>query len=164
MRIGGLMAMSAAIVLFTGCAAQGPDTAQSAAHGTHAQSGDGARPVLYDTLGSYSYKITTNSAEAQRWFDQGLRLVYGFNHHEAQRAFREAARLDPSCAMCFWGIAITEGSNYNDPTNLEREEKAATAAARQRTPSAVRDPHPATRTAISRPPRSNSTLIEFYSG
>jgi tetratricopeptide (TPR) repeat protein len=128
MRIDGLMAISAAVVLFTGCAAQGPDTAQSAAHGAHAQSGDGARPVLYDTLGSYSYKITTKSAEAQRWFDQGLRLVYGFNHHEAQRAFREAARLDPSCAMCFWGIAITEGSNYNDPTNAEREKKAATAA------------------------------------
>ena len=128
MRIDGLMAMSVAVVLFTGCAAQGPDTAQSAAHGAHAQSSDGARPVLYDTLGSYSYTITTNSAEAQRWFDQGLRLVYGFNHHEAQRAFREAARLDPSCAMCFWGIAITEGSNYNDPTNAEREKKAATAA------------------------------------
>jgi tetratricopeptide (TPR) repeat protein len=128
MRIDGVMAISAAVVLFTGCAAQGPDTAQSAAHGAHAQSGDGGRPVLYDTLGSYSYKITTNSAEAQRWFDQGLRLVYGFNHHEAQRAFREAARLDPSCAMCFWGIAITEGSNYNDPTNAEREKKAATAA------------------------------------
>jgi tetratricopeptide (TPR) repeat protein len=128
MRIDGLVAMSAAVILFTGCAAQGPDTAQSAAHAAHAQSGDGARPVLYDTLGTYSYKITTNSAEAQRWFDQGLRLVYGFNHHEAQRAFREAARLDPSCAMCFWGIAITEGSNYNDPTNLEREKKAATAA------------------------------------
>ena len=127
MRIDGLMAMFAAVVLFTGCAAQGPDTAQSATHGAHAQSGDGARPVLYDTLGSYSYKITTNSAEAQRWFDQGLRLVYGFNHHEAQRAFREAARLDPLCAMCFWGIAITEGSNYNDPTNAEREKKAATA-------------------------------------
>jgi tetratricopeptide (TPR) repeat protein len=128
MRIDRLMAISAAVVLFTGCAAQGPDTAQSAAHGAHAQSGDDARPVLYDTLGSYSYKITTNSAEAQRWFDQGLRLVYGFNHHEAQRAFREATRLDPSCAMCFWGIAITEGSNYNDPTNAEREKKAATAA------------------------------------
>jgi tetratricopeptide (TPR) repeat protein len=128
MRIDGLIAMSAAVVLFTGCAAQGPDPAQSAAHGAHAQSGDSARPVLYETLGTYSYKITTNSAEAQRWFDQGLRLVYGFNHHEAQRAFREAARLDPSCAMCFWGIAITEGSNYNDPTNLEREKKAATAA------------------------------------
>jgi len=84
--------------------------------------------VLYDSLGSYSYRITTTSADAQRWFDQGLRLVYAFNHHEAQRAFREAARLDPACAMCFWGIALTEGSNYNDPTNTEREKKAATAA------------------------------------
>src|SRR4029453_3422744 len=128
MRIDRLIAMSAAVVLFTGCVAQGPDLAQSAAHGAHAQSGDGARPVLYETLGTYSYKITTNSAEAQRWFDQGLRLVYGFNHHEAHRAFREAAPPDPSCAMCFWGIAITEGSNYNDPTNLEREKKAGTAA------------------------------------
>jgi len=128
MRTDRWIATSAVVLLFTGCAAQGPDTAQSAAHRAHAQSVDGARPILYDTLGSYSYKITTNSAEAQRWFDQGLRLVYGFNHHEAQRAFREAARLDPSCAMCFWGIAITEGSNYNDPTNAEREKKAATAA------------------------------------
>ena len=128
MRTNRWIATSAVVLLFTGCAAQAPDTAQSAAHGAHAQSVDGARPVLYNTLGSYSCKITTNSAEAQRWFDQGLRLVYGFNHHEAQRAFREAARLDPSCAMCFWGIAITEGSNYNDPTNAEREKKAATAA------------------------------------
>src|SRR4029453_16101484 len=127
MRIDRLIAMSAAVVLFTGCVAQGPDLAQSAGHGAHAQSGDGARPVLYETLGTYSYKITTNSAEAQRWFDQGLRLVYGFNHHEAQRAFREAARLDPRCAMCYWGIAMTEGGNYNHPTDAERETKALTA-------------------------------------
>src|SRR6266850_2077420 len=128
MRIDHLIAASAILLVLGSCASPGQDTAQTSAHGAHAQSADGGRPVLYDTLGSYSYKITTNPAEAQRWFDQGLRLVYGFNHHEAQRAFREAARLDPSCAMCFWGIAITEGSNYNDPTNLEREEKAATAA------------------------------------
>jgi tetratricopeptide (TPR) repeat protein len=88
------------------------------------------RPVLYDSLGSYSYRITTKSPEAQRWFDQGLRLVYAFNHAEAQRAFREAARLDPSCAMCFWGIALTEGSNYNSPTDPDRE-KRALAAVRQ---------------------------------
>jgi tetratricopeptide (TPR) repeat protein len=115
-------------VLLAGCAAQGQDAPQSSTHGAHAQSSADARPVLYDTLGSYSYRITTKSAEAQRWFDQGLRLVYAFNHHEAQRAFKEAARLDPSCAMCYWGIAITEGSNYNDPTNADREKKAASAA------------------------------------
>jgi tetratricopeptide (TPR) repeat protein len=128
MRIDRLIAASAVVVLFAGCAGQAPETAQSSAHAGHGPSADGARPVLYDTLGSYSHKITTNSSEAQRWFDQGLRLVYAFNHHEGQRAFREAARLDPSCAMCYWGIAITEGSNYNDPTNAEREKRAMTAA------------------------------------
>lgn len=85
------------------------------------------RTVLYDSLGSYSYRITTASPEAQRWFDQGLRLVYAFNHHEAQKAFREAARLDPGCAMCYWGIALTEGSNYNSPTDADREKKALAA-------------------------------------
>src|SRR6266850_7386142 len=128
MRIDHLIAASAILLVLGSCASPGQDTAQTSAHGAHAQSADGGRPVLYTTLGSYSYRITMNSAEAQRWFDQGLRLAYGFNHLEAQRAFREAARLDPGCAMCFWGIAITEGSNYNDPTNADREKKAATAA------------------------------------
>src|SRR5437867_1045159 len=91
---------------------------------SHAQAPSADRPVLYDSLGSYSYRITTKSPEAQRWFDQGLRLVYAFNHHEAQRAFREATRLDPGCAMGFWGIAMTEGSNYNSPTDTDREKRA----------------------------------------
>jgi tetratricopeptide (TPR) repeat protein len=85
------------------------------------------RPVLYDSLGSYSSRITTTSPEAQRWFDQGLRLVYAFNHQEAERSFREAARLDPACALCYWGIAITEGSNYNSPTDADREKRALAA-------------------------------------
>jgi tetratricopeptide (TPR) repeat protein len=93
-------------------------------HATHGAAAVGGTPVLYDSLGSYSYRITTASPQAQRWFDQGLRLVYGFNHHEAQRAFREAARLDPQCAMCFWGIALTEGGNYNHPADAEREARA----------------------------------------
>jgi tetratricopeptide (TPR) repeat protein len=128
MRIDCLISTSAILLVLGGCAGSGQDTAQSSAHGAHAPGAEGGRPVLYNTLGAYSYRITTNSAEAQRWFDQGLRLVYAFNHLEAQRAFREAARLDPACAMCFWGIAITEGSNYNDPTNADREKKAAAAA------------------------------------
>jgi tetratricopeptide (TPR) repeat protein len=107
------------------CSAQAP-------HGemAHGQVTSQARPVLYDSLGSYSYRITTASPDAQRWFDQGLRLVYAFNHSEAQRAFREAARLDPACAMCFWGIAMTEASNYNSPTDAARENNAL-AAVRQ---------------------------------
>jgi hypothetical protein len=127
MHIDRLIRTSAIVLLLGGCARSGQDTAQTPAHGAHAQGADSGRPVLYDTLGSYSRRITTSSAETQRWFDQGLRLVYAFNHLEGQRAFREAARLDPACAMCFWGIAITEGSNYNDPTNADREKKAAAA-------------------------------------
>ena len=119
---------SALLLALAGCAAQGQDTVQSQTHGTHGPSSADGRPVLYDSLGSYSYRITTASPDAQRWFDQGLRLVYAFNHHEAQRAFREAARLDPTCAMCFWGIALTEGGNYNHPTDADREKKALAAA------------------------------------
>jgi tetratricopeptide (TPR) repeat protein len=74
-------------------------------------------------LGSHGRKITTSSALAQRFFDQGLNLAYAFNHAEALRSFREAARLDPSCAMCHWGIAYVLGPNINaamDPaSNVE---------------------------------------------
>ena len=66
MPIDRLIATSAIVVLLAGCAAQAPETAQSSAHAGHGQSADGARPVLYDTLGTYSHKITTSSPEAQR--------------------------------------------------------------------------------------------------
>jgi tetratricopeptide (TPR) repeat protein len=102
------------------CSAQRADMAHDGHGGTE-------RAVRYDTLGSYSHKITTSSPDAQAWFDQGLRLVYAFNHHEAQKAFREGARVDPACAMCYWGIALTEGSNYNSPTDAEREKRALAA-------------------------------------
>jgi tetratricopeptide (TPR) repeat protein len=89
--------------------------------GPHASS---APPVLFDDLGTHHQAITTASPRAQQYFDQGLRLVYAFNHVEAQRAFQECARLDPGCAMCQWGIALTYGSNYNSPTDAERERGA----------------------------------------
>jgi tetratricopeptide (TPR) repeat protein len=116
-----------AFALAVACAGARPEPTRETTHTIsmdHARHGAHARPLLYESLGTYSYRITTASPEAQRWFDQGLRLVYAFNHHEAQRAFREAARLDPACAMCSWGLAITEGSNYNDPTTGEREKRA----------------------------------------
>src|SRR5947209_7179111 len=72
-------------------------------------------PPAWDGLGSISYRITTASAEAQSYFDQGLRLTYAFNHAEAQRAFRKAQKLDPACAMCFWGEALVLGPNINLP-------------------------------------------------
>jgi tetratricopeptide (TPR) repeat protein len=75
---------------------------------------------LFPDLGSLHRPITTSSAEAQTYFDQGLRLAYGFNHDEAARSFARAAELDPSCAMCFWGVALTLGPNYNVPMLPER--------------------------------------------
>ncbi len=70
---------------------------------------------LFNDLGNYSVKITTDEPLAQRFFDQGLMLTFGFNHAEAARAFREAARLDPECAMCYWGIEFVLGPNINAP-------------------------------------------------
>ncbi|HEX5757563.1 MAG TPA: tetratricopeptide repeat protein [Thermoanaerobaculia bacterium] len=83
-----------------------------------------APPPLFDDLGSYHRAVTTSSPAAQRYFDQGLRLVYAFNHYEALDAFREAARLDPGCALCHWGVALSLGSNYNSPTDAARERQA----------------------------------------
>ena len=60
-------------------------------------------PPLWSGLGSITYRITTANERAQAYFDQGLRLAYAFNHGEAQRAFRMAQKIDPDCAMCFWG-------------------------------------------------------------
>lgn len=68
---------------------------------------------LLDNLGTHHHPISTQSKLAQRYFDQGLILSYGFNHAEAARSFREAARLDPDCAMCYWGIALVLGPNIN---------------------------------------------------
>jgi tetratricopeptide (TPR) repeat protein len=83
-------------------------------------------PPLYDNLGGYHRKISA-SPRAQQYFDQGLRLVYAFNHDEAQRAFVEASRLDPSCAICHWGAALCLGPNINLPAMAGR----ATAAVRE---------------------------------
>jgi tetratricopeptide (TPR) repeat protein len=122
------LAAIAMLTLAAGCAGQ-PDGghAQHGAAPTAARPTDAPPPLLTD-LGTYSHKITTSSPQAQAYFDQGLRLTYGFNHLEAQRAFREAARLDPACAMCYWGIALTYGSNYNSPTDPDREKGATVAA------------------------------------
>src|SRR5688572_33473398 len=70
-----------------------------------------AGPPLFETFGSLHREIDTKVPAAQRYFDQGLRLAYGFNHEAAGRAFAEAARLDPKCAMCAWGQALALGPN-----------------------------------------------------
>lgn len=70
---------------------------------------------LQGNLGKYQYPVSTAVPKAQRYFDQGLILSFGFNHAEAARSFREAARLDPKCAICFWGEALVLGPNINAP-------------------------------------------------
>ena len=87
-----------------------------------------AEPPLWAGLGSITYKITTTNERAQAYFDQGLRLAYAFNHGEAQRAFRMAQRLDPDCAMCFWGEALVLGPNINLPMQEDAVAPAFAAA------------------------------------
>src|SRR5204862_2741735 len=87
-------------------------------HG-HVPSGAGpVRPMA--GLGSHHHRITTSSPEAQRLFDQGLVLVYGFNHSQAIRLFQRAAELDPKAPMPLWGIALAYGPNIND-FEMDRE-------------------------------------------
>jgi tetratricopeptide (TPR) repeat protein len=71
-------------------------------------------PVL-EGLGDHHHPVTTKSERAQLFFDQGLKLTYAFNHREALRSFKEAARLDPDCAMAYWGWALVLGPNLNLP-------------------------------------------------
>ena len=76
-------------------------------------------PPLMDGLGKGSIEVTAASKAAQQFFDQGYRLAWGFNHDEAIRAFRKAQRLDPQCAMCFWGEAWALGPNINVPIDAK---------------------------------------------
>jgi len=91
--------------------------------------------TLLEGLGSYSFPITTSQPEAQRWFDQGLMLTFGFNHDAAERSFLKATEVDPNCAMCWWGAALVLGPHVNggmEATNnakaWERLQRAATLA------------------------------------
>jgi hypothetical protein len=88
------------------------------------------RATLISGLGEVHHAVSTKSREAQQFFDQGLKLVYGFNHDEARRSFLRAAELDPKLAMAWWGVALTLGPNYNLPVDPEREKQGYEAAQR----------------------------------
>jgi tetratricopeptide (TPR) repeat protein len=81
-------------------------------------------PKLLESLGDQHHPISTDSALAQRYFDQGLILTFGFNHEAAVDSFEAATRLDPSCAMCFWGVALALGPNINAPMGPEAGRRA----------------------------------------
>src|SRR4051794_18990671 len=83
---------------------------------------------LYTDLGTLHHPVTASPA-AQAYFDQGLRLMYGFNHEEAINSFQQGLRLDPGCAMCHWGIALALGPNINAPMDPALERQAADEAA-----------------------------------
>ena len=87
-------------------------------------------PKLFDDFGDLHRDIGSQVPAAQRYFDQGLRMAYGFNHEAAGRAFAEAARLDPRCAICLWGRALVLGPNINLPMD-PASAKDATALARR---------------------------------
>ncbi|MGE0638782.1 MAG: hypothetical protein AB7G12_10565 [Thermoanaerobaculia bacterium] len=115
------------LVLVVACGALGaPGAIRSQSHGaTIAPSGEAP---LFDDLGDYHRTVSTYLPVAQRYFDQGLRLLFAFNLEEAERSFREAARVDPTCSACSWGVAMALGPHINFPATPERTVAAAAAA------------------------------------
>jgi tetratricopeptide (TPR) repeat protein len=86
-------------------------------HSAHSQ----AKPAtLMQGYGDLHHSVSTDNAQAQQFFDQGLRQIYAFNHDEAARSFQRAADLDPKLAMAYWGVAEAVGPNYNDPASDDR--------------------------------------------
>jgi tetratricopeptide (TPR) repeat protein len=119
-------AVHVAVALLFAGTATAPLPAQEAV----VQGAAGGGATLLPGMGSLQYPVTTTSAEAQRFFNQGISLAYAFNHEEAKRSFAEAARLDPSCAMCYWGIAYVLGPNINLPMDPALNAEAFAAAQR----------------------------------
>jgi len=83
---------------------------------------------LFEGMGDWNRQFTTSSEEANQFLVQGCIWLQSFNHDEAIRSFKEAARLDPDCAMAWWGVSLAEGPNYNDPAMTQRRNEAAWSA------------------------------------
>jgi tetratricopeptide (TPR) repeat protein len=114
-----LLTMSRALLLATSSLS----LAVGAAAQDHAM-GTMKSATLMKGLGDLHHPVSTKIAEAQEFFDQGLRLIYAFNHDEAARSFQKAAALDPKLAMAYWGVAEAVGPNYNDPASEDRFKQA----------------------------------------
>jgi len=85
---------------------------------------------LLEHIGNLHHAVSTKNALAQRYFDQGLMMLYAFNHMESERSFRSAASADPHLAMAWWGVAMAVGPNLNDPTSMEHDKKGSDAIAK----------------------------------
>ena len=81
-------------------------------------------PRIWPGYGDLRFDVTSSSDEARKWANQGLRLVYAFNHPEAAVSFRKATELDPGCAMCWWGLGFALGNNINAPLMPENSRPA----------------------------------------
>src|SRR6266699_3091168 len=89
----------------------------------------GEKPVtLYPGIGTWKHPIATRNPEAQKYFDQGLSLLYGFNRYESLRSFRRAAELDPQSIMAYWGMAMAQGPYINMDGDPSFDLKGACAA------------------------------------
>src|SRR5712691_12343839 len=89
-------------------------------HPDHAAPAKPKSATLMTGYGNWHHPVSTKNAQAQAFFDQGLRQIYAFNHDEAARSFQRAAELDPKLAMAYWGVAEAVGPNYNDPASDDR--------------------------------------------
>jgi tetratricopeptide (TPR) repeat protein len=116
-----LTAVVTAGILSTGLLAS---AATDSKDDVHSASVPGQIAPRLQNLGDHKFPVTTSSARAQLFFNQGMMLTYGFNHAEATRSFREAARLDPNCAMAYWGMALVLGPNINMAMAPEAEPQA----------------------------------------
>src|SRR5256886_10043155 len=81
-------------------------------------------PMLERGVGNVHYAVSTKSANAQKFFDQGMAYLYGFNHEAAIRSFQKAGELDPNLAMAWWGVALALGPNINMDVDRDREKQA----------------------------------------
>ncbi len=135
-RITIVAAALAAVVpglLLSGCSREAPPAAATESRGELAAR---AGAPLFEGMGDHHHPITTSDPYAQRYFDQGLVIDFAFNHAESARSFRAAQRLDPDCAMCYWGEALALGPNINVTSNgvvvMSDEERIAAYAAIQK--------------------------------
>ena len=113
-----LTLLAAAVLLATACTGSRHEPSAAVQASSPPEAVFGAH--LLEGLGDHHFPITTRNPEAQRWFDQGLMLTYGFNHDAAERSFLRATQLDPDCAMCWWGASLVLGPHVNagmDPEN-----------------------------------------------
>jgi tetratricopeptide (TPR) repeat protein len=118
-------------VLLSACASPSEQPSRDQHSSRHTSSGQAAAAPtdqsgvpLFNNLGTLHHPISTSSPKAQQYFDQGLRLVFAFNHEEAVNSFKEAAKLDPDAAMAYWGIGLALGPNINLPMDREAEKRA----------------------------------------